>query len=51
MVVKSKANQYRYSENLRRQTSRVSRKKKREYLEGMINELVTNNKNRVIRDL
>jgi hypothetical protein len=37
--------------NLRCETSRTSRKKKREYLKGKINELETNNKNKNIRDL
>jgi hypothetical protein len=38
-------------QNLRRETSRRFRKKKREYLKGKINELETNNKNKNIRDL
>jgi hypothetical protein len=38
-------------QNLRRETSRTFRKKKREYLKGKINELETNNKNRNIRNL
>jgi hypothetical protein len=37
--------------NLRRETSRTFRNKKREYLKGKVNELETNNKNRNIRDL
>jgi hypothetical protein len=37
--------------NLRRETSRTFRNKKREYLKGKINELETNNKNKNIRDL
>jgi hypothetical protein len=37
--------------NLRYETSRIFRKKKREYLKGKINELETNNKNKNIRDL
>jgi hypothetical protein len=37
--------------NLRSETSRTFRKKKREYLKGKINELGTNNKNKNIRDL
>jgi hypothetical protein len=37
--------------NLRRETSRKFRNKKREYLKGKINELQTNNKNENIRDL
>jgi hypothetical protein len=37
--------------NLRRETSKIFRKKKREYLKGKINELETNNKNKNIRDL
>jgi hypothetical protein len=38
-------------QNLRHETSRTFRKKKREYLRGKINELETNNKNNNIRDL
>jgi hypothetical protein len=38
-------------QNLRRETSRTFRNKKREYLKGKINELETNNKNKNIRDL
>jgi hypothetical protein len=38
-------------QNLRRETSRIFRNKKREYLKGKINELETNNKNINIRDL
>jgi hypothetical protein len=38
-------------QNLRRETSRIFRNKKREYLKGRINELETNNKNKNIRDL
>jgi hypothetical protein len=37
--------------NLRCETSRTFRSKKREYLKGKINELETNNKNKNIRDL
>jgi hypothetical protein len=37
--------------NLRSETSRKFRNKKREYLKGEINELETNNKNKNIRDL
>jgi hypothetical protein len=37
--------------NLRSETSRTFRNKKREYLKGKINELETNNKNKNIRDL
>jgi hypothetical protein len=37
--------------NLRRETSRTFRKKKRECLKGKINEHETNNKNKNIRDL
>jgi hypothetical protein len=37
-------------QNLRRETSRTFRNKKREYLRGKINELGTNNKNKNIRD-
>jgi hypothetical protein len=38
-------------QNLRHETSRTFRKKKREYLKYKINELATNNKNKNIRDL
>jgi hypothetical protein len=38
-------------QNLRSETSRKFRKKKREYLKGKIDELETNNKNKNIRDL
>jgi hypothetical protein len=38
-------------QNLRRETSRIFRNKKIEYLKGKINELETNNKNKNIRDL
>jgi hypothetical protein len=38
-------------QNLRRETSRKFRNKKREYLEGKINELETYNKNTNVRDL
>jgi hypothetical protein len=38
-------------QNLRCETSRTFRNKKREYLKGKINELETNNKNKNIRDL
>jgi hypothetical protein len=37
--------------NLRSETSRKFRNKKRGYLKGKINELETNNKNKNIRDL
>jgi hypothetical protein len=37
--------------NVRRETSRHFRNKKREYLKGKINELETNSKNNNIRDL
>jgi hypothetical protein len=37
--------------NLRSETSRTFRNKKREYLKSKINELETNNKNKNIRDL
>jgi hypothetical protein len=33
--------------NLRHETSRTFRKKKREYLKGKINELETNSKNKI----
>jgi hypothetical protein len=38
-------------QNLRHETNRTFRNKKREYLRGKINELETNNKNKNIRDL
>jgi hypothetical protein len=38
-------------QNLRCETSRTFRKKKREYLKGKINEFETNNKNKNFRDL
>jgi tellurite resistance protein len=38
-------------QNIRRETSRIFRNKKREHLKGKINELETNNKNKNIRDL
>jgi hypothetical protein len=38
-------------QNVRRETSRIFRNKKREYLKGKINKLETNNKNKYIRDL
>jgi hypothetical protein len=38
-------------QNLRRETSRTFRNKKREHLKGKINELETNTKNKNIRDL
>jgi DNA polymerase III delta prime subunit len=38
-------------QNLRRETNRIFRKKKREHLKGKINELEINNKNNNIRDL
>jgi hypothetical protein len=37
--------------NVRRETSRHCRNKKREYLKGKINELATNSKSKKIRDL
>jgi hypothetical protein len=37
--------------NLKRETSRMFRKKQREYVKGKINEFETNNKNKNIRDL
>jgi hypothetical protein len=49
MVAKSKLNQWKDLKNLRRQTGRTFRKKKREYLKDKINELVTHNKNKNIR--
>jgi hypothetical protein len=49
MVAKSKPNQWRYSENLRSETSKTFRNKKREYSKGKINELETNNKNRFVQ--
>jgi hypothetical protein len=38
-------------QNLRHETSRTFRNKKREYLQGKMNEFETNNKNKNIRDL
>jgi hypothetical protein len=38
-------------QNLRRETSRIFRNKKREYLKGKINELETNNKNKNIIEI
>jgi hypothetical protein len=38
-------------QNLRRETRRTFRNKKREYIKGKLNELKTNNKNKNIRDL
>jgi hypothetical protein len=38
-------------QNVRRETSRIFRNKKREHLKDKINELETNNKNKNIRDL
>jgi hypothetical protein len=38
-------------QNLRYETSKTFRNKKREYLKGKINEHETNNKNKNIRDL
>jgi hypothetical protein len=38
-------------QNVRRETSKIFRNKKRKYLEGKINELEANNKNKNIRDL
>jgi hypothetical protein len=35
-------------QNVRRETSRTFRKNKREYLKGKINELETNNKNKIL---
>jgi hypothetical protein len=37
--------------NVRRETSRHFRNRKREYLKGKINELATSSKNKIIRDL
>jgi hypothetical protein len=37
--------------NLRRETARIFRKKKREYLKGKVHYLETNNKNKNIRGL
>jgi hypothetical protein len=51
MVAKSKPINGDYLQNLRQETSRTFRNKKREYLKGKINELETNNKNKNIRDL
>jgi hypothetical protein len=49
MVAKSKPGDN--LQNLRCETSRTFRNKRREYLKGKINELETNNKNKNIRDL
>jgi hypothetical protein len=38
-------------QNVRHETNRIFRNKKREHLKGKINELETNNKNKNIRDL
>jgi hypothetical protein len=38
-------------QNLRCETSKIFRNKKREYMKGKINELETNNENKNIRDL
>jgi hypothetical protein len=38
-------------QNIRHETSRIFRNKKREHLKGKINELETNNKSKNIRDL
>jgi hypothetical protein len=38
-------------QSLRRETSRICRNKKMEYMKGRINDLETNNKNKNIRDL
>jgi hypothetical protein len=38
-------------QNLRRETSRIFRNRKREYLKDIFHELETNNKNKNIRDL
>jgi hypothetical protein len=38
-------------QNLRRENIGIFRKKEREYLKGKINELLTNNRNKNIRDL
>jgi hypothetical protein len=38
-------------QNVRHETSRTFRNKKREHLKGKFNELETNNKNKNIRDL
>jgi hypothetical protein len=38
-------------QDLRRETSKTFREKKREYLKGKINEVEINNKNKNIRDL
>jgi hypothetical protein len=51
VVAKSKLNQWRYLKNLRRETRRKFRNKKREYPKGKINELETNNKNKNVIDL
>jgi hypothetical protein len=38
-------------QNLRRETKRIFKKKEREYLKGIINELETNNKNKNILEI
>jgi hypothetical protein len=50
VFAKSKPNQWRYLQNLRRETSRTFRNKKREYLKNTTNEFEINNKNKNIRD-
>jgi hypothetical protein len=51
VVAKSKPNHGDNLQNLRHETSRTFRKKRREYLKGKVTELETNNKNKSIRDL
>jgi len=51
VVAKSKPNHGDNLQNLRHETSRTFRKKRREYLKGKVTELETDNKNRNIRDL
>jgi hypothetical protein len=51
VIAKSKLTNGDNLQNLRHESSRTFRKKKREYLKGKINEMKTNDKNKNIRDL
>jgi hypothetical protein len=51
VVAKSKKINGDNLQNLRRETSRIFRNKKREYLKQKTSELKTNNKNKNIKDL
>jgi hypothetical protein len=51
VVAKSKQINGDNTQNLRRETSRTFRNKKREYVKGRIKELETNNKNKNMRAL